>query len=226
MKQYFLIAALTTMAWAGFAQGIETTKLTELVKQKNYVNAIQELNAMKKTIQELAAAELQKAFPAKVGEYALEPTSGSTSEMGGGLNLSLTYKKPELAKPASAPDPMGQDPNMMAGMMPGMTTAPGMATMSNALQLTVSTNLMMANEVLMAHGGEDMGMVGMGVSEPIRIKGFRALLKHDEFSGASGQMIVGGAFVRVSMSGAKDTNTVKALLEAIDAEKLKAMVGE
>jgi len=216
------VALSLMLAFAGFssAQTVDTKKMNDLVAKKDYLGAITEANNLKKQVMGLASAELKKAFPNVVGEFAAQPNEQVQGDMMGGLSLQITYAKPPKEK--SAKDSVPGGPAMIG--MPGM---PGMGGDGNAMNLNLSTNLSMAFELMNAHSGaEQMPGMGEGSSEPLRIKGYRALLKQDQFSGAVGQMIVGGAFIEVRAMGMKDTKTVKSLLEAIDTEKLKGIVGE
>lgn len=204
-----------------FAQTIDTKKVNDLVVKKDFVGALSEVNNLRKQIQEFASTELLKAFPKSVGEFALQPADPMRSDMMGGLSMQLTYsKQPETPK-GGTQDTTPKDPALMAMPMAGMGGD------GSSLILSMSTNPSMATELMGAHsGGEPMMGMGGGTSEPIRIKGYRALLKFDQYSGAIGQMIVGGAFVEVRAMGQKDTKTVKILLESIDTDKLKAIAGE
>lgn len=215
------VALLLMLAFAGgsFAQTIDTKKVNDLVAKKDYMAAITEVNNLRKQVMELASTELRKAFPNAVGEFAVQPNEQMQGDMMGGLSLQLTYAKPPKEKEKGANDTVPSDPAMMA--------MPGMGGDGNAMNLNLSTNLSMAYELMNAHSGaEQMPGMGEGTSEPLRIKGYRALLKQDQYSGAVGQMIVGGAFIEVRAMGMKDTKSVRSLLEAIDTDKLKSIVGE
>lgn len=220
MKKYTIaLSLMLAFAASTSAQSVDTKKVNDLIAKKDYVAALAEVNNLKKQVMGLASAELRKAFPSSVGEFAVQPNEQIQGDMMGGLSLQLTYTKPPKENDKTKNDSVPMDPARMA--------MPGMASDGNAMNLNLSTNLSMAFELMNAHSGaEQMPGMGESTSEPLRIKGYRVLLKNDQYSGAVGQMIVGGAFIEIRAMGMKDTKTVRALLEAIDTDKLKSLVGE
>lgn len=219
IKNTIRLTLILAFAASASAQSVDTKKVNDLVAKKDYVAALAEVNNLKKQVMGLASAELRKAFPNAVGEFAVQPNEQMQGDMMGGLSLQMTYAKPPKEKEKSANDSVPMDPAMMAMQ--------GTGGDGNAMNLNLSTNLSMAFELMNAHSGAEQ-LPGMGETalEPLRIKGYRALLKNDQYSGAVGQMIVGGAFIEIRAMGMKDTKTVRALLEAIDTDKLKSIVGE
>lgn len=226
MKKMMTLALLLAVGTASNAQNVDTKKVNELVVKKDFIGAITELNSIKRQIQELASAELQKAFPKSVGEFVLKPAEAMRSDMSGGLSLQLIYEKPSEKPRGGAADSSGA----MAGAAMPMSAPPipGMGGDGNSITVSLSTNVSGAFELMNAHSGGEQPMTGSGApaSEAIRIKGYRALIKNDQYIGPSGQLLVGGAFIDVRATGQKDTKNVRALLEAIDCNLLKSVVWE
>jgi len=221
MKAFIFLFFMALATFSSFAQTIDTKKVNDQLAKKDYVGAMREWASVKRELQELASAELRKVIPQSVGELKLQPSANQQADSQGGLTLMVQYQAPPKDNPNAAPakpDADAMDPRMMMGM-PGAQPS---------IQLTITTNLMMANEVIMAHGSEDNAMRGGDGSkaEPIRIKGFRAMLRSNRGMGTTGQMIVGGAYLRAEGRGMQDSKAVLDLLNAIDTEQLKRIVGE
>jgi len=94
----------------------------------------------------------------------------------------------------------------------------------------ITTNMMMAGDVMNAHSMADDGMSNEGVVA-LRIKGYRAILRTGGDMGMGenseeAQAIVGGAFVSVRTQGLKEKGQAEKFLNLIDFEKLKGIVGE
>lgn len=232
MKKSLLFAAISFTVASASAQTLDTKKLTDNVTQKNYVAALNEVNLIKKKISDLAAAELLKAFPQKFGEYQQQPSNRLGGDMMGGIGLNIIYAKPakevaaETAQPAQpviTPDNKqpGQLLTPAAPAMPGM-----MGGQEDELYVTVTNNLNLAHEVSGAHSGEEYTPMGGIPAEPVRIKGYRALLKNDPYSGPTAQIIIGATFVEVKDRKGTDTKRVAQFLENVDIEKLKSIFGE
>jgi hypothetical protein len=113
------------------------------------------------------------------------------------------------------------------------------------ITVQISTNTMMASEVMAAHSTGQEGMSGgMGgvKSEAYREKGYRALSKtssgNSTESGAEpadpmmqqkvdeAHAIVGGAYVMVSVQGGDGNGQAKEFLKLIDFDKLISIVGK
>lgn len=226
MKYSIVLGLLCVTGFYVSAQNVDTKKVNEQLAKKDFVSALKEWSVVKKQIQDLASAELMKALPAAIGEFKQKPSdSRGMMDAQGGMSVTAYFEKAnkEESKPDATTNNDGsanRDMPDRIGMMPGQS--PGM-------QVTISTNLMMATEVVQAHSpqeGMDMSMGRQGTFEAVRIKGFRAFLRSDQYSGSSGQMIVGGAFVKVEGRGTTDLAAIKSALEAIDCDKLKTIVGE
>jgi len=232
MKKSLLFAAISFTVASATAQTLDTKKLTDNVTQKNYVAALNEVNVIKKKISDMATAELLKAFPQKFAEYEQQPITRLGGDMMGGIGLNITYAKPAKPAAAAAAEPAqtiitpdtkqpGQVLTPATPPMPGM-----MEGNEDELYVTVTNNLNLAHEVVSAHSGEEFTPMGGIPAEPVRIKGYRALLKNAPFSGPTAQIIIGATFVEVQDRKGTDTKRAAQFLENIDIEKLKSIFGE
>lgn len=221
MKRLISIALLSLIIGPALGQTVNTKKVDELLLKKDYMGAMREWSGVKRQLQDLASAELLKVIPPTVGELKLQPTDSRQTDTQGGITLMVTYQatsKSGAATDAAQKGPEGLDPRMRMSMPGGQ----------ESIQLTITTNLMMASEVSMAHTGDNNTQRGgdSGQSETLRIKGYRAIMRIDRNMGTTGQMIVGGAYIRAEGRGMKDSAPVMDLLNAIDTEQLKRIVGE
>lgn len=221
VKSYISLIFLILALAPAVAQTIDTKKVNDLLAKRDYIGAMREWAAVKRELQAIASAELKKVIPQAVGELKLQANVEQQADVQGGLTLTVLYLSPPqeaLSTDPSRSDSDGRDLRMIMGM----------PSAQPSIQLTVTTNLMIANEVIMAHGTENNAMRnGDGSkSEAIRIKGFRALLRTDPDLGTTAQMIVGGAYIRAEGRGMKDSKAVMDLLNSIDTEQLKKIVGE
>lgn len=235
MKNLALVSLLLTSGFLVTAQTVDTKKINENVSQKNYIGALNEVNNVKKQIQKLATADLLLALPKTIGEYVLQPVAPTGSDVTASLSLQVSYVRPQdpnktmTSTSATAGTAM---PSPMTPMTPGTVLMPGPNAIgltgesANSIVVLISGNMNLANMLMMAHSGDEMSTMGQDLGEPIRIKGYRALLKMDPYSGATSQMVVGASFVQAIGKGEKDTNLVKSFLEQVDCDKLKAVFGE
>ena len=208
-----------------FGQQDELKSATSNIEKKEYIAALDDLNKAKKKVTELMTNQLAEVLPVKFGEFEMA-SDEMGYEMGGGQGASVnkTYKKPKQQAAAAE----GEE---------------GMMEMSVAAELEirvqVTTNMMMASEVMNAHTISEEGMSG-GMDgqkvEAYRVKGYRAIIKTNEGETnpdmgmdqpkmQEAQAIVGGAYIVVTASGMED-GKAKAFLEQIDFEKLVAIVGK
>jgi hypothetical protein len=221
MRHLFITITAAFLACHSHAQTLDTRKVNDQLAKKDYVGALREWAAVKRELQQLATAELMKALPQAVGELKINASPNQQGDAQGGITLMVLYMAPPKEAPATDPAQRSEDAMDPRAMM-------GMPGAQPSIQLTVTTNLMMANEVIMAHGSDDSNMRGGdgSMAVPLRIKGYRALMRTDRNMGTTGQMIVGGAYIRAEGRGMTDDKAVTALLNTIDTDLLKRTVGE
>lgn len=225
LSTFAILGLSTTM----FAQQAELKSAQANLEKKDYIAAIDDLNKAKSLVTKLISDNLASVLPAKFGEFEIKD-----NEFGGGMGMSgvsvnKVYKKPAPAKQEPSGDKGAMDPAMMDPKM----------MMGNQEQISVqiTTNMMMAREVMNAHAMSEEGGAGAGQSniKPIRVKGYRAIVRtsggeNDPMMGSSkmetAQAIVGGAFVSVEARGLKEPGQAEKLLNLIDFDKLKGIVGE
>ena len=232
MKKLVLtVIAIFGLSTVMFAQQEELKAAAADLEKKDYVAALDNISKAKKAVSELIADNLASVLPAKFGEYVLEKDPfGGGMEMGG-PSVTRTYRKP---KPATTETQTGDMPGASA---PGMKD-PGMAMSGmEEIRVQITTNMMMASEVMNAHSSSEEGMMGMGnaKTKAIRVKGYRAITRTmgGEGDGSmavpkseQAQAIVGGAFVSVDAQGLKEEGQAEKLLNLIDFEKLVGIVGK
>ncbi len=223
MKQTLLtIAAVIGIASAGFSQQEELKSAGANIESKNYIAALDDLNKAKKKVSDLMTNQLATVLPKKFGEFEMQDDGGHGSH-GQGASLNKTYMKPEPEVKNEVADPDDGMPELDAGMDPSMMGE------RERLSVTITTNMMMANEVMNAHSRSEDGRSD-GRAKPIRVKGFRATVRTEEFRGMGRSeevhVIVGGAFIKVEMRGVKEFGQAEKFLELIDFDKLKSIVGE
>ncbi len=217
-----------------FAQQEELKSAAANIESKNYIAALDNISKAKKKVNDLMTAQLASVLPQKFGEYEMAKDSDMGYGMEGqGVTMNKVYRKP---KPKVEGSENGDDMMDMGMGMP----------MGNEeeIRVQVTTNMMMANEVQMAHSmsEQDMGMGGMEgqKTEALRIKGYRAMVKtfsnqpDPAMQGMEGaeqpkreeaHAIVGGAFIMINTQGLED-GKAKAFLEQVDFEKLVGIVGK
>ncbi|MCB0755064.1 MAG: hypothetical protein H6603_08380 [Flavobacteriales bacterium] len=229
-KTFALIMIVSSAAASVFAQQDELKSATTNIENKEYVAALDNLSKAKRIVNKLMTDQLSEVLPAKFGEFEMTESDGmGAMEDGQGISLERIYRKP-----------ISTDQNK-----PGMDDP--MMNMGNEPQLNVriTTNMMMANEVMNAHtmSSERMKMDVPGMeSEAYRVKGYRALSKsyggdstegEGESMEPSGQQkiqeahaIVGGAYIVVTAMGVDKDGEAKALLKQVDFDKLIGIVGK
>jgi hypothetical protein len=224
----FAILALST---AIFAQQAELKSAQANLEKKNYIAAIDDLNKAKTVVTKLISDNLASVLPAKFGEFEMKDNDSGGGM--GGVSVNRVYKKPAPAKPEPSG---GIEEGGNRDMNQGMIDPKMMMGYQEQISVQITTNMSMAREVMNAHAMSEDGM-GNGQSnvKPIRAKGYRAIIRTsgnegDPMMGGSkmetAQAIVGGAFVSVEARGLKEVGQAEKLLNLIDFEKLKGIVGE
>ncbi len=167
--------------------------------------------------------QLASVLPQKFGEFEMQDNDGYGMDgQGAGLNKIYAMPKPEVTGDNvedGMPDPAsGMDPMMMQEQA--------------QINVMVTTNMMMASEVMNAHSMADDGMSNEGVTA-LRVKGYRAILRTGgnmmgdmEQNSEEAHAIVGAAFIRVEARGMKEKGQAEKFLNLIDFDKLKGIVGE
>jgi hypothetical protein len=235
MKKVFAsITVLSVMAFSSFAQQEEMKSATANIEKQDYIAALEDLSKAKKKVTDLMTAQIAAVLPAKFGEFKMADDNGM-GMMGEsqGVTINKLYKKP-VEKKENAEGGEGDEMMEM-----------GMGN-SEQIMVEITTNMMSASDVMSAHSmaeeGMNMGMEGMK-SEAYRVKGYRALSKtyggesaseSEEGAGMNmgqpkideAQVIVGGAYIRVTAQGLKKDGQAKAFVELIDFEKLIGIVGK
>ncbi len=232
-KGILFLAAFFVSSTVTFAQQTELKAAQTNVEAKKYIAALDDLNKAKKAITELISSELASVLPAKFGEMVvyINPYGGGGMETQG-VSVTKAFRKPVEKKVESENgDGMANDPMTMGGEM----------SSTQEIKVTITTNMMMANEVQNAHSMSEEGMMnGNQKSQAVRIDGYRGLLKTSggESQGQGDGMmmgqpktetamvIVGGAFIMVEASGLTEDGQAEKFINLIDFTKLKGIVGE
>lgn len=242
MKKVFVFAILLGgITAAAFAQSEELKSAQTNIDSKNYIKALEDISKAKKAVSKLVSDNLASVLPAEFEGYKMTGEDGNEMGMSSGISVSKTYRKPVEKKEEQPVAPEGgemdpgsmDDPaNLMDPTMTGMDM--DMGGQVPEFNVMITSDMMMAGEVSNAHSNSEGGYHQEGV-EPIRIKGYRAVLRKssenrdpmmgEQQSSESVQVIVGGAFVSIESRGTEPGQAEK-LAGLIDFVKLKSMIGE
>lgn len=214
----------TAMAFLGlftmtFAQQDDLKAAAASLEKKDYIAALDAITKAKKAISDLMADNLASVLPAKFDEYVMEKDPNSRGMDMGGVSVVRVYRKPKPAAAASA-DKAGASDQAMAPTSPDPMMMMGG---QEEIRVEITTNMMMANEVMNAHSASDNGAAAMAGAETkvYRVKGYRAISRGSGGAGSTGmgmsaseqaQVIVGGAFISVSASGLKGKRSGREIL--------------
>jgi hypothetical protein len=237
MKKIVLTAlTIFGLSTTMFAQQDELKAAAASLEKKDYVAALDNISKAKKAVSKLISDNLASVLPAKLGEYVMqEDPYGGGMEMGG-PSVTRVYRKPKPAASKEAPAKAEGEGDMMNAMEPSMTE-PAMGGMEGMeeIRVQITTNMMMASEVMNAHSNPDEGMMGNDQVKAYRVKGYRAITRSFGGEGDPGlggtkaeqaQAVVGGAFISVDAQGLKESGQAEKLLNLIDFEKLVGIVGK
>lgn len=229
MRKTILTVAITCASSAfSVGQEAEIKSATSNLEKKDYVAAMDDLSKARKAIGKLMTDNMATVLPAKLDEYEMDKVEARNEAGMTGVSVNRVYRKPE----PEGQTPENKEPSIMGDMMRGG---------GEEVNVQITTNMMMANEVLSAHSMSDEGGGGTGsTTQAVRVKGYRALLKSygGDASGSSGmpgmsmpstevaQAVVGAAFVSVEVRGAKEKGLAEKFLNQIDLEKLISFVGK
>lgn len=226
-----------TVSLAATAQQEELKSAAANLEKKDYIAALDNINSAKTKVAVMMAEQLTAVLPQKFGEFEMQANEGGME--GQGMSIYKIYRRPlSSGNQQSAEvqtETVGED-----GMPdPGAATDPAsmdpMMAQQSQISVQITTDMMMASELQMAHSGTDNGMMMQeGGNKAIRIKGYRAMTRSDSFAmpGMEGggseeaQAIVGGAFISVTAQGLKEKGQAEKFLSLIDFDKLKGIVGE
>jgi len=225
-KTILTVATICTTAAFSVGQEAEIKSASANLEKKDYVAAMDDLSKARKAIGKLITDNLATVLPAKLGEYEMDKVEARNEAGMTGVSINRVYRKPEPEGQATE----NKEPNLMGDMMRGG---------GEQVTVQVTTNMMMANEVLSAHSMADEGG-GSSTVQAIRVKGYRAIIKSygGENQGGSSmpgmgmqstevaQAVVGAAFVSVEVRGAKEKGLAEKYLSQIDLEKLISFVGK
>lgn len=232
MKRTVLsLSLIIGLSMTGFAQQEELKSAQANLEKKDYIKALEDLNKAKKAITQQISDNLASVLPAKFGEFEMQKdnSGGMDMGMGGGVSTTKTYRKPAKQESTNnSADPAMMDPKM------GM---PGMGMMEQEeIYVQITTNMMMASEVMNAHSMSDQGMAPSDGTEAYRVKGYRAVARNttakEDGMGMMmqgqdmAQAVVGGAYISVEVRGSKEPGQAKKFLELVDLEKLVGIVGK
>lgn len=225
---------IISLSMTGFAQQEELRSAQSNLEKKDYIKALDDINKAKKAITQQISDNLASVLPAKFGEFEMQKDmmGGMEMSMGGGVSTTKTYRKPSKKSDAGAPDPAMMDPSVMDPAM-GL---PSMGMGQEEVYVQITTNMMMASEVMSAHSMSDQGMAPSEGLEAYRVKGYRAIARNISAKEDSmgmmmqaqdmAQAIVGGAFISVEVRGSKEPGQAKKFLDLVDLEKLVGIVGK
>lgn len=214
------LLVLSTIAQAQDAQS-HLTKASENIKSKNYQEALKNLGEAKKIVNDLLGEQLAQALPAQVGDWKMhKPEENGMGYMNPNeVSVTRIYKSEAEAKKKEAElaqMPENLDPSMMMG------------DEETKINVTISNNMMMANEVMMAHSEENYNM-GSPEEEfsAIRVKGYRATVRfHKEFGSGGVTVLAGGGLVRIEPNKIDNKETLVKIAEAINYDTVKSILGE
>lgn len=224
----FLIVGIMCFAvTVSMGQEAEIKSASANLEKKDYVAAMDDLSKARKAIGKLITDNLATVLPAKLGEYEMDKVEARNESGMSGVSLNRVYRKPEPQNQQAE----NMEPNMMGDMIRGG---------GEQVTVQISTNMLMANEVLSAHSMADEGGSGGPTTQAIRVKGYRAITKSYGGENAGGssmpgmsmsstdvaQAVVGAAFVSVEVRGAKEKGLAEKFLNELDLEKLISFVGK
>ena len=239
MKKIVASFALIALSIACvFAQQEELESAASNIEKQDYITALDDISKAKKKVNDLITEQLAAVLPAKFGEFELSDSKDMGYGMEGqGVSMNKTYRKPAPKKEgADNADDGSGEMDMDMGMGGGSEPM---------IQVKITTNMMMANDVMSAHSmseeGMEMGMSGVN-TEAYRVKGYRAISKVSVDQGEvsqeqmdmgmmqqkidEAQAIAGGAFIMVSVMNGEGEAQAKAFMELIDFDKLIGIVGK
>ncbi len=214
---------LSAIAQAQDAQN-HLNKASENIKSKNYQEALKNLGEAKKIVNDLLGGQLAEALPAQVGDWKMHPVEDYNMDMAtmGSPNTVATMR---IYKSASAEKKREED---IANMPDNLDPAMMMVEEQPKINVTISNDMMMANEVMMAFSDDNFGMGDPNeFFEATRIKGYRATVRFNkEYGTGAVTVIAGSGVVKVEPTRIDNKDILVKIAEAIDYEKVKAILGE
>ena len=220
--KYLALILTMSLSFNMFAQQSEISKAQESLKKGDNKDAIRHLQDARAIIVGSMKAEMGQALPKKVGEFVLN-TKGEESK-GSLLRLEKRYIIESKTTDANTDEnrddhhPEGRGDEMMR-QDNGMEQGGGY----KAMAVYISDNLSEGSNIFRAHSLTDEERMREG--EPISINGYKAIAK-DQEGWRVVEMIVGGAYIRLTGQGLEDIKPLMGLAKAIDADKLKAVLGD
>ena len=225
MSRYVTLILMLAIWSSVFSQEKELKNVLKELEQKNYMASFEEVNKARGLILDRVVEELSSVTPKKVFRFEVVDSGIDESVEGNGVTMTRIYRLSTLDSLAASP----KDNEILDD---GVMDFP-VVSQEGMLRIEISTNLLNASEVFMAHTMN----TGSGV-EAFRVKGYKAITKlyedqaveeGDENSVESpareeSQVVVGGALVVISSEGVKPGLTRK-VLDKIDFEKLVTIVG-
>ncbi len=230
MKKIVLpICLLVGSSVVAMAQSDELKSATAKIEKKEFISALDDLNKAKKKITDLISSEIGSVLPAKFGDYEMQPAANRYGVEGQGVSVLKNDSKPQPKIESKEQE----------GAIPTGAMNPATMMAQEQISVQITTNMMMASEVMNAHAMSDEGAGNPNI-KAFRVKGYRAILRTSDgmrmgatpAGGGSeskietAQAIVGGAFISVETRGLKEAGQAEKLLNLIDLEKLKGIVGE
>lgn len=212
-----------------FAQKEDLQAAQVNIDSKEYVAALDNISKAKRAITKVISDNLASVLPEKLGGFEMQEQDGSDEGMGSqGVSVTRVYKKPAAETEPTTEEEQIVDPMMAATMMDGGNEP--------QIKVTISSDMMMAGEVMNAHSMSENQMSQEG-RKALRIKGFRAVVKTQQGgadammggnqpSRETAQVIVGGAFVSIEAQGLEKLGNAEKMANQIDFLRLKEIIGE
>lgn len=228
------LTLILTVNIGAMAQKEELKAASEKIDAKDYVSALANISAAKKKVEQLVGDQLGSVLPKKFGEFEMVEGESMGGQMMGGMSVSKNYQKPaaEPRTDSGAPEGDMDSPENMDAMNMPMDQM----MQQQMLRVEVTTNMMMASEVQMAHSEPESS--GNQNVKAIRIKGYRAMVRTESMNMGAGdegegqtimedaKVIVGGALVSVNANGMDKPGVAEAFLNEVDFDKLIQLVGK
>lgn len=213
---------LSSIAQAQDAQGY-LNKASENIKSKNYKEALKNLGEAKKIVNDLLGGQLSEALPAQVGEWKMNVPEDFEPGMSGSPNMvSVRRIYTNAAEEKKRQEEVSNMPENLDPAMMMMEEEP-------KINVTVSNDMMIANEVMMAHSDENFSMGSPDeFFEATRIKGYRATVRFNKQYGSGAVTVIAGSgVVRIEPATRFDDKDILVkIAEAVNYETVKSILGE
>ncbi|MCW3125133.1 MAG: hypothetical protein JWO03_791 [Bacteroidetes bacterium] len=243
--KYLLVIALVLLSQSSFSQKylsiLDTLekKLNADVKRSDFLSAYPTSRKINNTIILGIGQQVGKIFPKKCGDFEKDTLVDTKSKSGfvdGEIDVEQEYYLPgknphlgaKLINDSVKFDPA--DPSVYVKETAVSITDPAFLGNLPLLTLTINNSAMAMQAVTMVHSS----MPGQGpqnspaeVIKPIKIKGYRAMVKDNTMARTKEIIVlVGATTISAKLRDAANTDLLIKSLESIDFNKIKELFGE